>query len=160
MGVSPLADLYDQHGARLYRYALLILADAAAAEDALQEAFCRVARAMSRSPGIATVPYLTATVRNECYDALRRRRRDLESNGPLLEPHATVVCAEERLTLEAALRRLPPEQREVVYLKAFEGRTFQEIAEICRINSNTAASRYRYALDALRRAFDVDRSRT
>jgi hypothetical protein len=35
--LQTLGELYDAHGPRLYRYALLILADRAAAEDAVQE---------------------------------------------------------------------------------------------------------------------------
>jgi RNA polymerase sigma-70 factor, ECF subfamily len=56
------------------------------------------------------------------------------------------------MLIDDALKRLPPEQREVVYLKVFEGLTFQEIADRCGISINTAGSRYRYATDALRRA--------
>ena len=45
---------------------------------------------------------------------------------------------------------LPPEQREVVHLKLWEGLTFEEIAAALEIPPNTAASRYRYGLDKLR----------
>ena len=52
-------------------------------------------------------------------------------NGlPLLEPAPAVqVGAENRLALEQGIRGLPAEQREVIHLKVFEGRTLQEIAE-------------------------------
>jgi RNA polymerase sigma-70 factor (ECF subfamily) len=56
------------------------------------------------------------------------------------------------LILDGALAALPAEQREVMYLKVFEGMTFQEIGERCGTSVNTAASRYRYAAAALRRA--------
>jgi RNA polymerase sigma-70 factor (ECF subfamily) len=56
------------------------------------------------------------------------------------------------MILEAALRALPVEQREVVYLRVHEGLTFQEIADRCAVSINTVASRYRYATAALRRA--------
>jgi RNA polymerase sigma-70 factor, ECF subfamily len=42
------------------------------------------------------------------------------------------------------------EQREVVHLKLLEGLTFDEIARLLAIPPNTAASRYRYAIDKLR----------
>jgi DNA-directed RNA polymerase specialized sigma24 family protein len=42
-----------------------------------------------------------------------------------------------------------------VYLKVFEGMTFQEIADRCEISINTAASRYRYAIEALRRTLST-----
>ena len=46
--------------------------------------------------------------------------------------------------------RLPQEQREVVALKIDGGLTFAEIGEALSISANTAASRYRYALEKLR----------
>ena len=51
---------------------------------------------------------------------------------------------------ERALRELPPDQREVVHLKAFEGMTFDEIAAFTNESINTVASRYRYAFEKLR----------
>jgi RNA polymerase sigma-70 factor (ECF subfamily) len=48
------------------------------------------------------------------------------------------------------MQELPPEQREVIVLKFFHGMTFSEIGRVAGISPNTAASRYRYALDKLR----------
>ena len=53
--------------------------------------------------------------------------------------------------LAAAVERLPSEQREVVILKIWNELTFAEIASILEISQNTAASRYRYALGALKK---------
>jgi RNA polymerase sigma-70 factor (ECF subfamily) len=58
--------------------------------------------------------------------------------------------SEERLAVQQAMRALPPEQREVVHMKVFEGMTFQEIADTTDEPLNTVASRYRYALEKLR----------
>jgi RNA polymerase sigma-70 factor (ECF subfamily) len=147
-----LAGLYEEYGARLYRYAALLLTDRAAAEDVVQDAFVRLARAMRRSSVHASFAYLAAIVRNECYTTLRKWRRRAEEPAPLLERAAPDATEEERMILEAALRALPIEQREVIYLKVYEGMTFQEIADRCAVSINTAASRYRYATAALRRA--------
>jgi RNA polymerase sigma-70 factor (ECF subfamily) len=50
----------------------------------------------------------------------------------------------------AALRSLPEEQRSVAHLKLWGGLTFEEIAHTQNIPLNTAASRYRYAIEKLR----------
>ena len=55
-----------------------------------------------------------------------------------------------RTAIESALRRLPEEQREVLALKIWGGLTFDEVASQLGLSPNTAASRYRYALEALR----------
>jgi len=48
-----------------------------------------------------------------------------------------------------AVATLPPSQSEVIVLKIWEGLTFAEIAEVLDESPNTAASRYRYALQKL-----------
>ncbi|MGD9748743.1 MAG: RNA polymerase sigma factor, partial [Verrucomicrobiales bacterium] len=52
--------------------------------------------------------------------------------------------------LAKAMEALPDDQRSVVHLKLVEGLTFEEISRAQGIPLNTAASRYRYALDKLR----------
>ena len=98
--------------------------------------------------------YLRVIVRNEAYRLLERRRptESIEYAGAnLLEPvEGSVENAEERGQLEAALRQLPADQREVVHLKVWEQMTFIEIAALLKIPQNTAASRYRYAITRLR----------
>lgn len=147
------ADLYDRCGDELYRYALMILADPAGAEDAVHQAFYKLVRTAGGAGEIREAQaYLRVAVRNECFSMLRRRQAvPVDELPPLLEP-----CAgqeddpAEREVIEAALRALPPEQREVVHLKIFEGLTFREIGERIDVPPNTAASRYRYALERLR----------
>ena len=145
-----IGELYDRYGAALYRYAAMVLADPAAAADVVQTVFVSLLR--RRAPPEFDERYLRRAVRNECFSTLRRRRRDLlESAGPLLDALAgTSDRPDERLALEQVLRALPPEQREVVHLKVFEGMTFQEIADLSAESINTVASRYRYAIEKLR----------
>ena len=57
-----------------------------------------------------------------------------------------------REQVQAAVKRLPPEQAEVVVLKIWEEMTFAEIAEVLGESLNTTASRYRYALEKLSRS--------
>ena len=54
------------------------------------------------------------------------------------------------LSLQNALRELPEEQRETMFLRLWSGMTLQEIADATDTPLNTVASRYRYALDKLR----------
>ncbi len=53
--------------------------------------------------------------------------------------------------LEDGLAELPEEQRSAVVLHLWDGMSFAEIGEICEVSSNTAASRYRYGIDKIRR---------
>jgi RNA polymerase sigma-70 factor (ECF subfamily) len=49
------------------------------------------------------------------------------------------------------LENLPAEQREVIVLKLWNRHSFEEIGELLEISPNTAAGRYRYGLEKLRR---------
>jgi RNA polymerase sigma-70 factor (ECF subfamily) len=56
---------------------------------------------------------------------------------------------EDALALREKIKHLSPKLREVVIMKFWGGLTFQQIAETLTISPNTAASRYRYALEQL-----------
>ena len=145
--------LYDRHGAALYRYALMLLTDGAAAEDAVQQVFTALLGPGADAQVECDEAYLRRAVRNACYSQLRRRvvRAEIRDAAPLLEQLAgAAVRPDVRLLLEDALRDLPPEQREVVHLHVFEGLTFKEIASEAGASINTVAARYRYALARMR----------
>jgi len=126
----------------------------AEAEDIVQEAFVRFWR---RQHSIENRALLYATVRSTALDRLRsdQRRARREAAVALdgaqhLEPRFTTVDEGQRM-LTAAVERLPNEQREVVILKIWNELTFAEIGQVLEISQNTAASRYRYALSALKK---------
>jgi RNA polymerase sigma-70 factor, ECF subfamily len=124
------------------------------AEDAVHQAFAKLA-ALGRIKELQSAEdYLRVAVRNECYRLLRVPHLagvESESAAAILEPvDAALQREDERRALEAALAALPVEQREIVHLKVYEDRTFQQIADFLGIPLNTAASRYRYALDKMR----------
>ncbi|MDP2055176.1 MAG: sigma factor, partial [Acidobacteriota bacterium] len=99
---SIVGRLYDQHGASLYRYALMLLADPAAAADAVQQVFTALLRPAATIAFDNEAHYLRRAIRNECFSALRRRRvRDEDAAGSLLEPASSdPVAPEERIALE------------------------------------------------------------
>ena len=124
------------------------------AEDIVQEAFVRFWR---KQHDISNRGLLYATVRSIALDFLRRdsRRAKRESVAmsdldPNVEPQFEMEDDSQR-ALVAALNLLPGEQREVLTLKIWNELTFAEIASALGISQNTAASRYRYALAALKK---------
>jgi RNA polymerase sigma-70 factor (ECF subfamily) len=151
-----LARVYDACADSLFRYAAMLLADTAGAEDAVHQAFVKLVAMGGRLDEIESVKaYLRRAVRNECYRLLRRRsRREQTAKAPALLEAVSAGEPEDgeplREGLERALRALPAGQREVVHMKVFEKMTFREIGERLGISMNTAASRYRYALSRLR----------
>jgi RNA polymerase sigma-70 factor (ECF subfamily) len=127
---------------------------AADAEDIVQEAFVRFWR---QNRDVANRGLLYATVRSVALDLIRkdsrRARREAEAYAgadQAIEPQFTEEDDSQRL-LVAAINRLPREQREVLVMKIWNDLTFAEIGGGLGISQNTAASRYRYALAALKK---------
>jgi len=126
------------------------------AEDIVQEAFIRFWR---RNHKIDNHPLLYATVRSIALDLIRRDSRRARREAKAVSESEQVVepqfelADEAQFALAAALDRLPHDQREVLVMKIWNELTFAEIATALNISQNTAASRYRYALAALKRIF-------
>ncbi len=155
-----LARLYDDHARALFGLALNVTRRDADARDVLQEVFRRLAARPELLAGVDNLrAFLLRLAHNQAIDLLRRRNTREKSAETAIEeqsaghPFAASARADEegfRRALAAALVELPPEQRAVVHLKLWEEATFEEIAGILDISPNTAASRYRYAIDKLR----------
>ena len=146
---QDVTTLYAAHDRRLFAYACALLGDAAAAEDVVHQVFLRLLRGDVMIAG-TPIAYLCRAVRNAALNLRRDRGREvaLDAAGSWLE--APPGLEDVGLALQQALRRLPGEQREVVVLHVWGHLTFAEIAEALDVSPNTAASRYRYALDRLR----------
>lgn len=157
---AALELLYGDYAPSLLAFLLSRLRSRADAEDALQHLFLDLARRPRQLLGVRDLtPWLFTKARNLATDRLRARMREagraeaLEA-GPLpdwmeLAPRSAPATADDA-ALAAAVDGLPDDQREVVVLKAFEGLTFADIAARLGVSLNTAASRWRYALEKLR----------
>ena len=159
-----LEDLYGRYGENLYRYLVFRLGSPEDAEDVLQETFYRFARygvrwKLVRNPQA----FVFRVARNEVNRFLQRKlSRPAGDAGPLERASsfsaALATPAEPSAILLVELAdQLPDEQKEVIFMKVFDGLTFKEIGSACEISANTAASRYRYALDKLRAALEETR---
>jgi len=147
------AALYDRLGAPMLRVAAAMLG-ADEAQDAVQDVFVALARSRERLLLVEDLDsYVFACLRNVVGKRSKRAATDRKQLTELAiaarsTPPAPAESDEE---LEQALRQLPPDQREVVALKIDGELTFAQIAEVLGVSPNTAASRYRYALEKLRR---------
>jgi len=140
----------------LVLFARQFVRSVADAEDVVQDAFVRFWR---KEHSIDNRGLLFATVRSVALDLLRRdaRRARRESNAALgveqsAQPQFDFDDSSQN-ELAAAVDRLPVEQREVLVMKIWNELTFAEIGQALAISQNTAASRYRYALAALKKNF-------
>jgi RNA polymerase sigma-70 factor (ECF subfamily) len=147
-----------ENGPRLLLFARGWAAAQADAEDLVQEAVMRLWKVQQEKGGVPPdLPLAFATVRfcglNRYRTDTRRRKRE-ESIVYLNDFEDVWLDAsaeedEEALLLRQAVENLSPKLREVVTMKVWGGLTFAQISESLAISPNTAASRYRYALEQL-----------
>ena len=151
---AALEQLFRAHWGRAYRAALLVVGDAAAAEDIAQESFLAAVRALDRFDRRRPFgPWLHRIVVNRAIDWGRARalRRELALDG-VAEPAdvAEAVRGGERTEeLAGALASLVPEQRAVIVLRYLLDYTPGEIAELLDLPRGTVNSRLRRGLDRL-----------
>src|SRR4051812_27154750 len=145
---------FSELGPGLVLFARQWVQSVADAEDIVQEAFVRFWR---RNHAIDNRALLYATVRSIALDRIRgdsrRARREavvVSESDHSVEPRFHLED-ESQQTLVLALDRLPKDQREVLVMKIWNELTFAEIGQALGISQNTAASRYRYALAALKK---------
>ena len=159
-----VTSLYQAHALSLARLALVMLGDAAAAEDVVQDAFLGLYRRWDRlADPAAAQSYLRTSVLNGCRTALRRRaRHGVLSAGAdaqaavLAEPslesaEATVTRGEEHRAVLAAIRRLPARQREALVLRYYLDLTEDQTAEAMRVSRGTVKSATSRAVAAVGR---------
>ncbi len=147
---------FSEAGPGLVLFARQFVRTSADAEDIVQEAFVRFWR---KQHPVDNRALLFATVRSIALDLLRRDSRRARREADALadsdqhvEPQFDELDESKR-ALAAAVDRLPAEQREVLVMKIWNDLTFADIASVLNISQNTAASRYRYALGALKKNF-------
>lgn len=138
------------------------------AQDVLQDALVKLVDKIRSGEFVggqeSWLPYLYTAIRRLAIDLSRkddrRKRREdnvgtdieedsRESFHPWFESGAS--DDETREQLERGLKELPPKFAEVITMKIWGERTFAEIGEALGISQNTAASRYRYGLEALKK---------
>jgi RNA polymerase sigma-70 factor, ECF subfamily len=163
--------LLDRYRSPLFGFLARYLGRTDRAEDVFQETFLEVIRARKQyRPEHRFASWLYRIARNRAVDRLRRNGfREMESlQAPLgdgdedgearlgripgtnPDPEAVARGAQLESALDRALASLPPEQREVLWLKERSGLSLQEMAEMLGVPENTVKSRLRYALDKIR----------
>ncbi|MFM2243564.1 MAG: hypothetical protein RLZ97_2420 [Verrucomicrobiota bacterium] len=169
---SPSATAWREwlsvNGPRLLLFARQQTRSQEDAEDILQDALVKLVDKLDAgefSGGQeAWMPYLFTALRRLAIDLgrrddRRRRREDLVVGDAVVETQdefhpwfeSDASDDETRRLLELGLKELPGKFAEVIVMKIWGERTFAEIGEALEISPNTAASRYRYGLEALKK---------
>jgi RNA polymerase sigma factor (sigma-70 family) len=164
---AAFRQLYDKYAGHILGFASKMIGDRAAAEDIVQETFWRMWRyghAFDITQG-SFANWLMGIARNLCIDLLRQRARnahqELTDNTrppdrlllPAVDDLAAKQMQQERV--QAAIVRLPREQRDVIEWIYYQGKTRRAIADEQNIPFGTINTRARLALKKLRHALQT-----
>ena len=142
---------HRRHKRRLFTCALAITRCRELAEDAIQEAFCRLIRLEPKPRDLKV--YVFRAVRNAALDQVRAKRpRAVGDDESIFEVVATsdgVDDDELKNAIERALLGLPERERETIVQHVFGELTFREIARIRDVPRGTIASWYYKGLKTL-----------
>jgi RNA polymerase sigma-70 factor (ECF subfamily) len=127
-----LAEMYDIHAPRIFRYIYHRLGNQAIAEDLTSEVFIRFLRARIAPENFAA--FLFRIAHNLIVDYLRCHRATqlLDENlvAEQSDPAYLVEDEMKRARLRRALARLTAEQQQVIVLKFLEGFSNEEVARV------------------------------
>jgi RNA polymerase sigma-70 factor (ECF subfamily) len=156
---EALAELYDRYAPKMYTYILRRVGNAALAEDLTSELFLRVLRSIRGEQAwrASFSAWLYRIAHNLVVDHYRRLPPEPEQ--PLVEslpggggdPVAAAEGAAEGERLRAAIRRLTPEQQEVLALRYGEGLGAAEAGRIMDRSTGAVEALQHRALASLRR---------
>lgn len=162
---AAFGELFEFFAPRLKAYFIKAGEDFGQAEELAQEAMFTVwRRAETFDPSQASVSTWVFTVaRNKRIDALRKSSRPLpDMEDPAFAPEgpesaeSILTRAQEEDKVQAAIKKLPPEQLDVVRKAYFEFKAHSAIAEETTLPLGTIKSRLRLALVRLRKELDEE----
>lgn len=140
------------------------------ADEIFQDVFLKICKNKELfRESVSFKSWMVTITKNTCIDHIRKQTRSLktdpldgdstnEDRRSLAEtvaadepsPHTVLMENIERADLKELLDELPEEQRETFYQKIIMEMTFEEIGQAMGVSTNTAKSRYRYAITTLR----------
>lgn len=152
-----------EHLPAAHRFAVRLTGDVDAAEDVMQDALLKASRRWATFAGRSAFrTWLLQIVVNTFRDRLSARRGRAAANGqaqPLaddlrdpraVDPARQSGAAEQGERIAAMVSGLPPRQREVFVLHAYEGLSTAEAAGVLGISESNARANLHFARQRLR----------
>lgn len=145
---NELAEFYEEHSNDLYAFALSRTHNRENAEDAVQEAFLRIAKYPERFfalPVHKRISYAVIVTKNAVNNILGESAKSSELSEEIKDNSLSVedmalgnIAAEE---LKAFIMKMPEAQRAAIILKIVHEMTTAEIADALNISEPTARKR-------------------
>lgn len=160
--------LLSRNQSKLFSYILFVVHDQDVANDIFQETFVKVVMKLQQgryTPSGKFGAWVMRIAHNVIMDWYRDQRIDrmvevakdndlsnISSHEVLQDSiESDFVRLQVLSDVKKMMNNLPAPQREVVYMRFYQGMSFKEIAETTEVSINTSLGRMRYAILNLRR---------
>jgi RNA polymerase sigma-70 factor (ECF subfamily) len=159
---SRLAGLYDEYFDKIAHYIYARIGDSNEAEDLAGEVFLRALESLKsyEERGIPMQAWLFRIAHNASVDYLRKKGKvaSVPIEGvTVVDGEDPAAVAEHKIEMEKvreAMRKLTPEQREVVQLRFFGGLSSKEVGTILKKSDGAVREMQRAAVEKLRILLD------
>jgi len=148
---NALAEIYGQYRDSLMALAVRHCRDSHVAEDVLQDVFVSL---MVQFPKLtlrtSLYAYLRTSVVNRVRSQWRQQARHQQALSPSdggidqADPEKQAILKEQITHLQRRLKTLPPDQRDVLMWRVYDGHSYERISQFQAIASGTVRARYRY----------------
>ena len=165
--LNSLELLIHRHKNRVYAYILMVVKDKQLADDIFQDTFIKVintVQAGSYKEEGKFIQWVMRIAHNLIIDYFRKSKRIpvIDNDSSEFDIFDTIqftdASVEDKMILDQIykdvrelIEHLPPEQKEVLFMRHYSDMSFKDIAEQTDVSINTALGRMRYALINLRK---------
>lgn len=155
---KAFSELVRRHQNRIYRYLLRMLGSHEDARELTQDAFIKAWQALPQwQPEAQFRTWLFRIANNTALDALRRRKLvefvplddSFDAPGSEPDPERQAQATQEVRQLEANLKKLAQEHRQILLLREVEEMSYEEIGSVMSLSEGTVKSRLARARAAL-----------
>lgn len=161
-------ELLTRNQSKLFTYIMFVVRDRELANDIFQDTFVKVITKLQEGKYTDSGKFsywVTRIAHNVIMDWYRQQKNEhiveptedndlsnLRGVSVLDQNRETEIVNEQVMNdVKRLMNALPAPQREVVYMRFYQGLSFKEIAEITGVSINTSLGRMRYAVINLRR---------
>lgn len=158
---TSFGKLYKEYSPKIRTYFLSRLSDKALAEDLTSKTFSKALEGLDtfRWQGVPFSSWLLTIARNTFFDHLRsqkgKKQVEIDSAGPVKSDSPSqfeeLIEREEHNWLDKELKSLPQRERDIVYLKFYEGLTNRQIAKILNLSETNVGTILYRTLNRLRK---------
>jgi RNA polymerase sigma-70 factor (ECF subfamily) len=153
LSTSELEDIYRRRYSGFRRAVAALTGDDQLGHDAVQEGFALALRKRRQFRGGSAESWIWRIVVNKASDLRRRRGQGTVAFGPVGDEY---IRSERDPVLAAAIGRLPPRRRLMVFFRYYADLSYADIAELCGVSEGTVGATLAAAHEELAAAMQTE----